>query len=79
MFDALLTHIEDIDDLVKVQVADPHTMKDEYMRGLTNGLIVAKACAHHIAGLPDCIGELLNAPELESNMVGAGTWNKEVA
>jgi len=79
MFDALLTHIEDIDDLINVQVNDPYTMKNEYMRGLANGLIVSKACAHHTAGLPDCIDDLLNAPELEPEMAGVGTWQGDKA
>ena len=77
--DALLSHISDIDSLIKIQVEDPYTMKSEYMRGLANGLIVAKAGAHNTAGLPDCIDDLLNAPELENNLVGAGTWQGDTA
>ena len=54
-----------MDDLIAVQVNDPNTLEDDYMRGLTNGLVVAKACASDKCGLPDCTDEMIGPPEEE--------------
>lgn len=35
---------KDIDDLIKIQANDPSTKVEDYMKGLGNGLAVAKAC-----------------------------------
>lgn len=35
--------IEGLDDIIKIQTTDPANKTDEYMRGLSNGLLVAKA------------------------------------
>ena len=36
--------LEDLDDVIDIQLAEPTVATDSYMQGLANGLLVAKAC-----------------------------------